>query len=302
MSHTHIVPTRTNLGDGFFVRRALPQVGCRAVGPFLFWDHMGPAPLKTGFELVVRQHPHIHLATLTYLFSGAILHRDSLGNECLIRPGAVNWMTAGRGIVHSERSQPSPEMVLEGIQLWMGLPRGSEDCEPSFEHHPTDTIPDIEPGIGVKGKLIAGEVWGCRSPVSVYSPLFYADVLVEPGAALPLPPEPTWDIGMYVLNGSVSAQGGQDQPLKTVQEAELLVMPAGSRPTLRAESGSRVRVLLFGGEPFPEKRHMWWNFVSSDKARIEMAKKQWANKEFPLVSDEADFIPLPNDAPASEHE
>lgn len=294
MPHKHIIPSRTDLGDGFFVRRALPQVNCRAIGPFLFWDHMGPAPLQTGYELVVRQHPHIHLATLTYLFSGAILHRDNLGNECLIRPGAVNWMTAGRGIVHSERSQPSPEMQLEGIQLWMGLPRSDEDCEPSFEHHPFDTIPDVEPGPGVRGKLIAGHAWGARSPVSVYSPLCYADVHVEKGSVIPIPETPTWDMGLYVLSGELTdeAQNAADQI--HVRPAELLVLPVGHRTHIRAAENSRV--LVFGGEPFPEKRHMWWNFVSSDKERIETAKKQWAQKEFKLIEDEADFIPLPHDA------
>lgn len=298
MNFQIITAKKTDLGDNFFVRRAIPTANCRAIGPFVFWDHMGPAQLKSGFELVVRQHPHICLATLTWLFSGKILHRDSLKNTCEIIPGEVNWMTAGSGIVHSERSQPSPEQspanVLEGIQLWMGLPKDKEHCSPSFQHLSSDLIPKLAPQPHYTAQLIAGEAYGLKSPVEVLSPLFYAEFRMTQEGEIPLPEEPEWELGIYVVKGQAWCNNSEQQ--ERAQEGELMVWKdrqKGDHPIIKAEPNTHL--LAFGGKPFPEPRHMWWNFVSSERSAIEDAKTRWKNSEFPDVPDETDRIPLPED-------
>jgi redox-sensitive bicupin YhaK (pirin superfamily) len=288
-----IEPRERDLGDGFFVRRLLPAGPQRAVGPFLFFDHFGPTQLAPGKGMDVRPHPHINLATVTYLFEGAIVHRDSLGSVQEIRPGDVNWMTAGRGIVHSERTGPAMRAagsVAHGLQLWVGLPRADEETAPAFHHHPAATLPAFDVG-GATLRLLAGEAFGRRSPVRTFSPLTYLDIALPAGASLELPPE-RGERGVYVISGSVSCGGVVHQPHR-------MLLLASGRP-VRLAADIATRAVLVGGEPFPEPRHIWWNFVSSSTDRIEEAKRDWLSRRgdaqgpFPLVpGDESEFIPLP---------
>ncbi|MDB4965151.1 MAG: Pirin-related protein [Myxococcales bacterium] len=276
-----------DLGDGFTVRRLLPSAARRMVGPFIFVDHMGPVRLDPGHGLDVRPHPHINLATVTFLFEGEILHRDSLGSEQPIRPGAVNWMTAGRGIVHSERS-PTLERKsgprLHGMQLWVALPTAFEEVEPSFQHHPAATIPTVERP-GSRLRVIAGSAYGASSPVEVLSPLFYVEALLEPGTELALPDEHRGRAA-YVVSGTVSADG------KSHGEGAMLVFREGVPAHVKALEAARV--LLLGGAPLDGERHIWWNFVSSSTERLERAKDDWRNGRFGKVpGDETEFIPLP---------
>jgi len=276
-----------DLGDGFRVRRLLPAASRRTVGPFIFFDHMGPVRLPRGRGLDVRPHPHIDLATLTWLFEGEILHRDSLGNEQVIRPGALNWMTAGCGIVHSERSPNSAReagAALHGLQLWVALPRAHEETEPSFQHHPAREIPSLE-GDGVRLRLIAGSAYGLTSPARVFSPLFYVAARLAPGAA-PAPPREHAERAAYVVEGRVRCDGEAHAP------GRMLVFREGAAACVRAEEASRVA--LIGGAPLDGERHIWWNFVSSSRERIERAKGDWRSGRFPKVpGDEIEFIPLP---------
>lgn len=276
-----------DLGDGFTVGRVLPAVGHRQIGPFTFFDHMGPVQLPAGVGLDVRPHPHINLATVTYLFEGEIVHRDSLGSEQTIRPGAVNWMTAGRGIVHSERSPASARTSgarVHGLQLWVALPQAHEEDEPSFQHHPAESIPALERP-GVRLRLIAGAAYGAQSPVAVCSPLFYVEALLEPGAVLQLPEEYEARAA-YVVSGSVTAAG-------TPRGEGTLVVFRKSAPACLTATGP-AHVMLLGGAPLDGERYMYWNFVSSSKERIERAKADWQGGRFPKVpGDDQEFIPLP---------
>jgi redox-sensitive bicupin YhaK (pirin superfamily) len=274
--------------DAFTVRRALPVVGRRNVGPFVFFDHMGPTELAPGAGMDVRPHPHIHLATITYLFEGGILHRDSLGSEQLIEPGAVNWMTAGRGIVHSERTPESLRRTggrLHGLQLWIALPRTQEDVEPSFRHYPAEAIPELEID-GVKLRVLAGEAYGVVSPVETLSRLVYVEAMLPRGASLTVPDEE--ERAIYVVEGAVECAG------RRVSTGELAVLSAGGAPALVAPEGARLVVL--GGAALDGPRFIEWNFVSSSKERIEQAKTDWREGRFPLVpGDELERIPLPVD-------
>jgi redox-sensitive bicupin YhaK (pirin superfamily) len=282
-----IVEPRARDIGGLPVRRVLPAIERRMVGPFIFFDHLGPIALPPGEGVDVRPHPHINLATVTYLFEGELDHRDSLGSHQAIRPGAINWMTAGRGIVHSERTAMPVRQRgqrLHGIQLWVALPAKDEEVEPEFFHHPASTLPTLRKP-GVELRVLAGGAYGVVSPVKVFSPLFYVDARLEPGAELELP-ESHAERAAYVATGSV-ASGAE-----AIETPKLLIFRAGQPARLRATSSARV--LLLGGQPLDGARHIYWNFVSSSSARIERAKRDWAERRFPLVpGDEDEFVPLP---------
>lgn len=281
-----IVPRIRDLGDGFEVRRVLPFVNRRMVGPFVFFDAMGPTLFERGHGLDVRPHPHIGLATVTYLFAGEIIHRDSLGNVQPIRPGDVNWMTAGRGIAHSERSDRArlaQEPRVFGIQSWVALPQRDEETAPDFAHHPGATLPVIE-GEGKSLRLIAGELFGARAPVRTFSEMFYADVLLEPGARLALPAKDE-ERAAFLVEGALDLAGEAHAP------GQLLVFRPGIEIVLGAPGGARL--MLLGGAPMDGPRHIWWNFVSSSPARIEAAKADWKAGRFGQVVGETEFIPLP---------
>ncbi len=278
---------KRELGENLSVRRLLPSTARRMVGPFIFVDHMGPARFDLGGGIDVRPHPHINLATVTFLFDGEILHRDSLGSEQSIRPGAVNWMTAGSGIVHSERS-PALERKsgarVHGMQLWVALPRALEEVAPSFHHHPTDTIPMVDHP-GVRLRVIAGTAYGVESPVKVLSPLFYVEAQLERGAHLVLPDDHR-DRAAYVVAGALAVGG------KTYHEGTMVVFREGARASV--EALEETRVMLLGGAPLDGERHIWWNFVSSSPERIERAKDDWRHGRFGKVpGDETEFISLP---------
>jgi len=284
----HIEGRPRDLGGGFRVRRLLPAPSRRTVGPFIFFDHMGPVRMQPGGGLDVRPHPHINLATLTYLFDGEILHRDSLGTEQVIRPGALNWMTAGRGIVHSERSPREARAAgpsLHGLQLWVALPRAHEEAEPSFQHHPADALPAQERD-GVRLRVIAGDAYGATSPARVFSPLFYVEAQLASGASLELPDEHA-ERAAYVVEGRVGCDG------EAFDCGSMLVFREGAPVRLRAQADARVA--LIGGAPLDGERHIWWNFVSSRPERIERAKDDWRGERFPKVpGDDQEFIPLPD--------
>jgi redox-sensitive bicupin YhaK (pirin superfamily) len=285
-----LIPARERDLGGFHVGRVLPHAKCRMVGPFVFLDHMGPlqltAPVPRAAD--VRPHPHIGLATVTYLFEGELTHRDSLGIEQVIRPGEVNWMTAGRGISHSERFDSVRDTGgrLHGLQAWIALPAEHEDTEPAFEHYGREQIPRIMLP-GVSGSLIAGAVFGVTSAVRTLSPLFYAHLQLEQGARVEMPkghPERA----AYVVDGAVES-GGQAIAAKT-----MWVFPASGSQGLTALRPSTVMIL--GGDPVGP-RHIWWNFVSSRRERIEQAKSDWAAGRIPLPrGDAAEWIPLPDGA------
>lgn len=286
-----IIPRTGDLGGGFKVQRALPSGQRRMVGPFIFFDQMGPVVLKAGSGLDVQPHPHIGLATVTYLFAGEILHRDSLGVVQPIRPGAVNWMTAGRGIVHSERTPPelrSSDVSLFGIQSWVALPREHEESTPHFDHYAEEELPVVE-AEGKRVRVITGSLYGVRSPVRTLSEMFYAEVVLEKGATLDVAPEHE-ERAAYIVEGSVNVIPGKD----TFEAGHLVVFKAGVAFTLHATSVP-VRLMLLGGEPMEGPRHIWWNFVSSSRERIEEAKADWKSGRFPAVPEEKEFIPLPGE-------
>ena len=271
------------------VRRALPSARRRLVGPFIFFDHMGPAEFTDGQGVDVRPHPHIALATVTYLFEGEIVHRDHLGFTQPIRPGDVNWMIAGQGIVHSERTAPEQRRSgarLHGIQSWVALPLSEEERAPSFEHHPVATLPHLtRPGVELC--VIAGSAYGKSAPVSVLSPTLYVAAGLEAGAALPIPDEHT-ERAAYVVEGAVLCDG------QAHSSGTMLVFRTGAAATLIAQSAARV--MLLGGAPLDGPRHIYWNFVSSSKDRIERAKQDWKAGHFPKIpGDDRDFIPLPDE-------
>lgn len=275
------------LAEGFSVRRLLPALARKMVGPFIFFDHMGPARLAQGRGLDVKPHPHINLATVTYLFEGELLHRDSLGSEQLITPGAVNWMTAGQGIVHSERTPATDRGTgprLHGLQLWVALPTALEEVAPSFHHHPAETIPRLELG-GARLRVVAGSAFGATSPVATLSELFYVDAELDPGAALEVPLGHAGRAA-YVVGGAISFEGRAFGP------GTMIVFREGAPARLTAVE--RTRAMLLGGAPLDGERHVWWNFVSSSRERIEEAKRAWKERRFPLVpGDEEEFVPLP---------
>jgi redox-sensitive bicupin YhaK (pirin superfamily) len=284
---TIIVPRSRDIGD-FEVRRVLPAIGRRMVGPFIFLDQMGPAAFQPGQGIDVRPHPHIGLATVTYLLRGNLVHRDSLGSVQTIVPGDVNWMTAGRGIVHSERSdtqlrQQPHEMY--GLQSWVALPAAREEIEPSFAHHAGADLPTIE-GEGIEARLIAGTAFGRTAPVKTLSELFYVDVRLQPGAQLSVAPEHE-ERAIYLLEGTVEIDGRAFDP------GRLLVLAGGHEAIVRAIDAARL--MLLGGEPMEGPRYIWWNFVSSRRERIEDAKTAWKQHQFGVaVPDETEFIPLPD--------
>ena len=280
-----IEPRQRDIG-GFAVRRILPYAKRRMVGPFIFVDQMGPTTLPAGEGLDVRPHPHIGLATITYLLEGSIVHRDSLGVVQPITPGAVNWMTAGRGIVHSERSDPERRKQSErvqGLQTWVALPAAEEERAPDFSHTPAADIPVIE-GEGCRTRLLVGSLGAAVSPVPTLSPLVYAEVALEPGASLALPPEHA-ERALYLLEGALEVDGTRFEP------GRLLVFAPGSDPRLTAPDGGRL--VLLGGAPLEGPRHIWWNFVSSRPERIEQAKADWRDGRFAPVPGETELVPLP---------
>lgn len=275
-----------DLGDGFTVGRVLPSPKRRLVGPFIFFDHMGPTIFEPGRGIDVRPHPHIGLATVTYLFEGGIMHRDSLGSARRIDPGDVNWMTAGRGITHSERTAEADRRSasgLHGIQSWIALPVADEEAEPSFSHTAKEQLPSFEQE-GVRLRLIAGSAYGRTSPVRVFSKTFYLDGELAEGAGLDLPEEHE-ERAVYVVEGAVELAG------QRVEARTMAVLAPGGAPRLRALTDARV--MLLGGEPLTGERFIWWNFVSSSQERIEQAKRDWQDGRFASVPGETEFIPLP---------
>lgn len=283
----HLIEPHVQDLGGFQARRLLPSDMLTLVGPFIFFDHLGPAVFPPGKGVDVRPHPHINLATVTYLFEGALLHRDSVGSNQEIRPGAVNWMTAGRGIVHSERTpdhERSKEATLHGIQTWVALPDEHEETEPWFRHHPATDLPAWEEA-GVAITLIAGEAYGRQSPVQTFSPMIYLDVQFSAGTHLTLP-------GDYPEQAVYSVTEGlqiNDVPL---EQHRLAVLRSGASVDISADRSARC--IVVGGEPVGE-RHKWWNFVSSRLERIEQAKRDWQEGRFGQVPQETEFIPLPEE-------
>lgn len=284
-----IVPRARDLG-GFEVRRALPSARRQMIGPFIFFDQMGPAEFITGQGIDVRPHPHINLATVTYLFEGEIMHRNSLGTEQPIKPGAVNWMSAGRGIVHSERTAPERKakgQKLFGIQSWVALPRDAEESAPNFAHHDAHALPVIEDS-GKSVRLVVGSAFGKTSPVQTASEMIYADIALEAGAAIPIDATHE-ERGLYLVSGNVEIAGDRFGP------GQLLVLRPGDAISVRAATPARF--LLLGGAPMDGPRYIWWNFVSSRKERIEQAKAEWKSGKFDTIPGDAEeFIPLPEEA------
>lgn len=275
-----LTPVTHNLG-GFRVNRTLPARDRTMVGPFIFFDQMGPAHLDPGHGIDVRPHPHINLATVTYLFEGAIDHRDSLGTFATITPGAVNLMTAGHGIVHSERSPAAlrgPGVVLSGIQTWLALPEAVEECPPAFEHVGADDLPVIRDH-GVEARVVMGALWGAAAPTTTHAHTIYADIALAPGGAIPVDAEAD-ERGLYLAIGDATLDGMPLEPMR------LYVLRPGTSATLRSEQGGRV--MLCGGEAFSTVRHVWWNFVSSRPERIEQARADWKARRFPVVPDDAE--------------
>ena len=283
---TLLKPHTRDIG-GLEVRRVLPGFPHRTVGPFIFLDHMGPVTFAAGNGIDVRPHPHIGLATVTYLFEGEILHRDSLGSVQTIAPGDVNWMTAGRGIVHSERTAPDLRRAgprMHGIQTWVALPRASELAEPAFHHHPEAALPRAS-APGVELRVIAGAAFGERSPVRVFSPTLYVAAEMEAGSAFELPPEHE-QRGVYVVEGEISVAGSGVPP------QHLAVLEHGESVEVRA--ATRARAMLLGGAKTDGERFIWWNFVASSRERIEEAKRLWREQRFPRIPGETEFVPLPD--------
>jgi hypothetical protein len=278
-----------DLGDGFHVSRILPAIEKRAIGPFVFFDYFGPVEFAPGKGIDVRPHPHIGLATVTYLFEGSQMHRDTLGSVQEITPGAVNWMTAGRGIAHSERTGPEVRAAghrMHGIQSWVGLPVGDQEVAPSFQHAASRDLPSAERG-GVTLKIVTGEAFGLKSPVKVFSPIFYVDAKFSDGASLSVAPEYE-DRAVFVVGGGIEIDG------EAHGDGTMAILNAGETVTLRARGESRA--MLLGGAPLDgEQRHLWWNFVASSKERIEQAKADWTAGRFGNIpGDDFEFIPLPD--------
>jgi redox-sensitive bicupin YhaK (pirin superfamily) len=281
-----LAPVTHDLG-GFKVHRTLPHKERTMVGPFIFFDQMGPAHLSVGQGIDVRPHPHINLSTVTFLQAGAILHRDSLGNRQRIEPGAVNLMTAGRGITHSERSPPDERAsgpYLSGIQTWLAMPRAKEEMAPAFEHTPAGDLPVVDVD-GTEVRLIMGEAWGETSPVTCHAPTVYASLAIPPGGKVRIESEAD-ERALYLLDGDVTVDGTGIEP------QNLVLLAPDHQPVLKSHEGARL--MLCGGAPMDGERHVWWNFVSSSRERINEAKRAWKAGEFALPPDDHDeFIPLP---------
>jgi hypothetical protein len=284
---TILVGPRVHDLGGFQVRRAVPSLQARSVGPFVFVDHMGPALFEPGRGIDVRPHPHIGLATVTYLWAGALRHRDTLGSVQDVLPGDVNWMTSGRGIAHSERTPPDPRAhghAIHGMQTWVALPKSDEETAPSFHHHPASTLPSRDHA-GARLRVIAGRGFGMESPVRVFADTFNVAVDLAPDAELAIEAEAE-ERALYVLEGDAQLDGSD------IPEKHLLLLDRGARHVLRAKKP--LKAMLFGGEPLDGPRHMWWNFVSSSKERIEQAKADWDAGAFGLIpDDDQERIPLP---------
>lgn len=285
-----IFPTTHDLGD-FKVRRSLPARERTMVGPFIFFDEAGPATLAPGTGIDVRPHPHICLATVTYMLEGSFVHRDSLGSEQPIEPGAVNLMTAGKGIVHSERSpeaQRSGGASISAIQTWLALPDGREEMDPAFEHVGVDRLPVIQ-GNGARARIIMGSLWGMTAPVTTYAATIYADIVLEAGGSIPIDAEAD-ERALYMMHGDATLDG------EALAPQQLYVLRPGVAATLRSTGGARI--MLCGGEAFRTPRHVWWNFVASSPERLMQARADWEAMRFPLIpEDDAEFIPIPQGRP-----
>jgi len=280
-----IVPRTVDLGD-FAVRRALPSARTRMIGPFIFFDHFGPAEFRAGNGLDVRPHPHIGLATVTYLFDGEIMHRDSLGTAAAIKPGEVNWMTAGRGIVHSERTGAELRTTgspIHGLQMWVALPAAKEEMDAGFAHHDTAEFPMVQEN-GKSVRVVVGSLYGASSPVPVVHETMFADVHLRVGSTLPLDADHE-ERGVYVIDGVIDIAGDK------FDKGRLLVFKPGDKVTITAATDAHF--VIVGGAPMDGPRHIWWNFVSSSKDRIDQAKADWQAGRFTPVPDETEFIPLP---------
>ena len=283
---TIITPRTHDLGGGFEVRRAVPSLKARSVGPFVFVDHMGPAVFEPGRGIDVRPHPHIGLATVTFLWAGAIHHKDTLGSEQVILPGDVNWMTAGRGIAHSERTpayERGREHAVHGMQTWVALPKPDEEIAPEFHHHAAATLPQFRRK-GACVRVIAGRAFGEESPVRVFADTFNAAIDLEAEAELVID-DAYAERALYVLEGDAQLDGAD------IPDKHLVLLDPGTQPVLRARTA--LKAMLLGGEPLDAPRHMWWNFVSSSKERIEVAKQDWLEGRFGQVPGDPEFIPLP---------
>ncbi|MEO8279005.1 MAG: pirin family protein [Ideonella sp.] len=280
-----LLPHSKDLGGGFFVRRLLPSAQRQAVGPFVFFDHFGPITAQPGDDHDVRPHPHIGLATVTYLFDGAMMHRDSTGIEQRIEPGAVNWMTAGSGIVHSERTPADLRELAHtthGVQLWAALPLAHEEDDCAFQHAPAASIPEVQIG-NARVRVLIGEAFGVVSPVKTVSPTLYLDLQLAAGGSMVLAAQ-EHERALYGVDGGFSVDGEEIAPYT------LLILEPGSSPGVRSESGCRL--VMIGGAPLGH-RHIWWNFVSSSRERIERAKDDWVAQRMGQVAGDAEFIPLP---------
>lgn len=281
-----VKPRSHDLGGGFLVRRALPAPDQRSVGPFVFFDHFGPIEVKPENNFDVRPHPHIGLATVTYLFDGAMVHRDSLANTQRIEPGAINWMTAGRGIVHSERRPEDLRARLHrvhGLQLWTALPTKDEEVAPAFIHTPAQRIPTWDQG-GVTARVLIGSAFGLQSPVETYSETLYLDILAKPGASLTLPPM-SGECAVYSVDQPLTVDGAGVEP------GMLAILSRSAATAIHSPEGARYVVI--GGEPVDGQRHLWWNFVSTRRERIEQAKTDWAARRMGEIPGETEWIPLP---------
>jgi redox-sensitive bicupin YhaK (pirin superfamily) len=275
----------------FLVGRLLPFRGKRMVGPFIFIDHMGPVKMHENQNMDIGPHPHIGLSTLTYLFEGSIMHRDSLGTEMEIKPGQVNWMTAGSGIVHSERTPDylrTSDKSLHGLQIWVALPKELEDMQPEFFHATEQELPAWDKE-GVHYKLIAGEAFGKKSPVPVYSKLFLIEVKNESNKAVSVKHELYGEVAIYILDGSLTNDGNTYAPKR--------ILVAKEKSLCEFTIEANTTIYIFGGEPFGEERFIYWNFVATSKERLEIAKTRWTNQKFPTIEGETGFIPLPPQPP-----
>lgn len=282
-----IYPEEHDLG-GFSVRRVLPNEQKRMVGPWIFFDHFGPVTFAPGKGVDVRPHPHINLATVTYLFKGEMLHRDSLGNEVLINPGEINLMIAGKGIVHSERQRAeikAQRHELDGLQLWLALPEADEEIEPAFHHYSSELIPHVEID-SVAMRVLIGSAYGVHSPVKTFADTLYVEVSIQAEQSLQLP-EDVDELGLYVVEGKLKARDN------VIDQFSMAVLHSGQSTTVTAVTDSRL--VIIGGEQL-SKRHIWWNFVSSRKERIEQARQDWKSGDFPKIpGDDIEFIPLPEE-------
>ncbi|MCG2584519.1 pirin family protein [Massilia sp. TS11] len=288
---TQILPAHSkDLGGGFLVRRLLPAAQRQAVGPFIFFDHFGPLAVAPEANHDVRPHPHIGLATVTYLFEGAIEHRDSVGSVQLIEPGAINWMHAGRGIVHSERTPAAlrgQARRSHGLQLWCALPRAEEDSAPWFAHTPARAIPEWRAD-GARVRVLVGAAFGLRSPVRCSHPTLYLDIALAPGAGLVLEDLPA-EAAVYPVAGDVGCDG------EALAPAQMLVLDSGAPHVLTSDAGGRC--VLIGGAPLDGPRYLYWNFVASERARLRQAAEDWEAQRFPPVPGETEWIPLPEQRP-----